>query len=141
MPTPTLKHPPLVRVLRTVLAVIVGLAGLTPAVVQLVEAVGVDQVPTPAVLAVASVATLVATKVNAVLSDAGNRPVMRTIHQVLVALAGLAAGAVASLAAGGIHLDPAQITSILGALIVLVAAVQNLLEHRGTIPTDVGGTS
>ncbi|HRW40512.1 MAG TPA: CHAP domain-containing protein [Microthrixaceae bacterium] len=128
-----LQHPPLWRVLRTALAVVVALAGLLPAALAVLAAVGVH-VDEPLVVAIGAIAVLVATKLNAAIADAGNVPVWRTLGQVLAALAGVVAPAAAALATAGRHLDTAQITALLAAATMLVAGVQNLLEHRGVIP-------
>lgn len=131
--SPQLQHPPLWRVLRTALALVVALAGLTPAVLACLAAAGVD-VNGPLVLAVGSVAVLVATKVNAAIADAGNVPVWRTLGQVLAALTAVVAPAAVALSAAGVELDTVQITAALGAATLLVATLQNLLEAKGVMP-------
>lgn len=131
---PKLQHPPLWRVLRTALAVVVALGGITPAAVALLGAAGLDQVPGPLVLAIGAVAVLVATKVNAALADAGNVPVWRTAGQVLAALAAVVAPAAVALSSAGVELDTVRLTGILAAATMLVATIQNTLEGKGVVP-------
>lgn len=130
---PKLQHPPFWRVLRTALALVVALAGILPALVALATAVGWG-IDGPLVLALGTVAVLVATKVTAAIADAGNVPVWRTLAQVVAALAAVVAPGAAALSAAGYELDTVTLTGILAAATMLVATVQNTLEAKGVIP-------
>ena len=58
---------------------------------------------------------------------------LRTLVQVLVAIATVVPSAVAALEAGGIHLNGAAISAVTGAAVVIVTAVQNALEDAGVL--------
>lgn len=131
-------RPPARRVLRTALEVLVAIAALVPTFVGLLGSFGIH-VDGPAIVAIAGAAVLVATTVVAVVERAGSAPVIRTIVQVVVAVAGIVPAVVAGLAKGGIHVDEAQLALITGAAVMVATTVQNLLEHRGTIPTFAAG--
>lgn len=132
-----MKHPPLVRALRTVVQVLVAVAVLAPTLVAVLGVFGVH-VDATALVAIIGVAVLVINTAASAIDKAGPVPFLRTTVQVLVALAGVVPAIVAGLAAGGVHVDQAQLAALAAAAVLVVATVQNLLEHHGTVPTFAG---
>lgn len=129
-----MQRSPLVRILRTVVEVLVALAAIVPAFVALLGAFGVH-VDGAGIVAITSSAVIVLTAVAATFEQAGTAPVIRTALQAVIAVVAVVPAVVAALAQGGIHVDTAQLAAITGAAVLFVTTVQNLLEHKGAIPT------
>lgn len=132
-----MKHPPAVRALRTLVQVLVAVGALVPAIVATLGLFGVV-VDATALVAIIGVAVLVANTIASAIDKAGPVPFLRTVVQVLVALAAVVPAVVAGLASAGVHVDQAQLAAIASTAILVVSTLQNLLEHKGALPT-LGG--
>jgi hypothetical protein len=134
-----LKHPPLRRVLRTALTLLLALPVLVPGVVAVLALFGVH-VNEAALLAIAGTTVLLVTRVRAGIAQAGDAPVLRTLVQLLPAVAAVVASGLTDLRAAGWTVDGAKVLAAFGAVHLLLAAIQNALEAKGVVP-ELGAQS
>lgn len=134
-----LQNPPGWRIGRSFLWILLGLVAALPGLLAVLDSFGIE-VDGPAIVALGGLCVVVVTTIVNTVEKAGSAPVIRTVLQVIIAVATvLGVGLVAALDGTSLHVDPAQLAAITGAVIFAATLIQNLLERAGVIATFVPG--